>query len=78
MTLNKAVLECVIDHLMLSASDLGVGKAWVRSKAWRDGFGWRQPSWSTHAQPLAGLTEQCYLEVIAPDPAQALKATLSE
>ena len=67
-----------IDHLMVGACDLELGKAWVTRK-----LGAMAIDGGCHAgqgtrNAIAGLAHQCYLEVIAPDPAQELKGTFGE
>lgn len=57
-----------IDHLLLGASDLDEGRAWVEERLGLPTVaGGRHPAWGTH-NALASLGADTYLEVIAPDP----------
>jgi len=63
---------------MLGASDLSLGEKWIENQLELPAMdGGRHPGQGIrHA--LLGLSDDCYLEVIAPDPTQVLSGNLGE
>lgn len=67
-------MSCRIDHLVVAARDLDAGVAWIeQTLGVRTSGGGQHPRMATHNR-LLRLGEDCYLEVIAPDPAASLPA----
>ncbi len=66
-----------VDHLVYGAADLADGVARLdRLLGVRALPGGRHPAWGTH-NALIGLTGDCYIEVLAPDPAASVRGTLA-